>query len=292
VTLSRRQFLALPLAPFLALRFAGADPLVGSGASYHADIGLLFNLFTLTLDGLVDEQLDRIAGRYRVQVAGEGPGIANRVESAGVIRERRFTPTTTTLFFHLKGRESRTQISYDYEGGLVRYRHASQTFLLGRRRLADDVIALPASQPLDDVATATLNFAQNLLEVDEAGAYRTFVVRRARPEGEGPDEVQAGGYRAQIVPLRFAVVPEPEGGRLVARLDLTRWSSWARTGHDARITFGSDRRLEAIQASLMLGTTVRVTFRTRGDAPRAGETPGGEWGFGRSLPGANRVQSR
>lgn len=260
MTLSRRQFLALPLALLTASRLGRADEPPHASASYHADIGILFNLFNFTLDGSVDEQVDWIGGRYRVSVFGEGPGIANRIESVGVVRQRRFIPVVTSLYFNVRGRESRTHISYDYTHGLVHYRHASQTFLLGRRRASEAVLELPSGRPLDDVVTTALNYARNLLQVDEQGAYRTFLVRRARPEREGPDDAQAGGYRAEIVPLRFTVVSEQDSGRPVALLDLTRFSSWARVGSPARITFRPDRRLESIQARLMLGTTVAVRF--------------------------------
>ncbi len=257
---SRRQFLAALLAIFFTPRLGRADQPVQS-ATYHADIGILFGLFTFTLDGSVDQQVDRIAGRYRVLVAGDGAGIANRIESEGLVRDRRLTPTATSLFFRVKGRESRTRISYDYDRGLVHYRHTSQTFLLGRWRSVDDVIGIPASPPLDDLVTATLNYAEGLLEADGQGGYQTFVVRRARREREGPDEVQAGGYRAEIVPLRFTVTPDSESGRAMCFLDLTRFSSWASTSNPARITFGPARRMEAIQARLMLGTTLRITFQ-------------------------------
>ena len=260
MALSRRQFLVSLLALPLAPRLGWADRPARSG-TYHADIGILFNLLTFTLDGSVDEQVDRIAGRYRVLVAGDGPGIANRIESEGLIRERRFAPTATSLFFSVRGRESRTHVSYDYDHGVVHYRHASQTFLLGRRRVADDVIGIPVGQPLDDIVTATLNYAEGLLEVDGKGDFRTFVVRRARPKREGPDEIQAGAYRAEIVPLRFTVTQDRESGRPVCLLDLTRFSSWASPDNPARITFGPNRRLESIHASLMLGTTVRITFQ-------------------------------
>jgi len=268
--LSRRQFLVLPLVLLLGHRLVQADQPVRFAATYHADIGILFSLLTFTLDGSVEERVDRPAGRYRVLVSGEGSGVANRIESVGLIRERRFTPTTTTLFFSIRGRESRTHISYDYDHGLVRYRHTSQTFLLGRWRRAEAVIGLPAGQPVDDIVTAVLNFAQNLLEVDGEGVYRTFVVRRARPEREGLDEVQAGGYRAEIAPLRFTVVSDTESGQPVALLDLTRFSSWAHADHPARITFGANRRPETIQASLRLGTTVRVKLNEIQDPPRMG----------------------
>lgn len=261
MTLSRRQLLTLPLALLLAPRFGRAAPAVRA-AAYHADIGVLFSLFTFSLDGSVDEEVDRIAGRYRVLIAGEGDGVVNRIESAGFIRGERLAPAATTLFFSVRGRESRTQISYDYDQGLVHYRHASQTFLLGRRRVAEDVIRIPAGQPLDDVVTATVNYAKDLLEGDGQGAYRTLVVRRARPPREGPDEVQAGGYRAEIVPLRFTVTQGQGSGRAVCLLDLTRFSSWASARNPAQITFGPDGRPDSIRVSLMLGTSFRVTFQS------------------------------
>ena len=257
--LSRRQFLAAPLVLLLAPRSGRASQLAHS-AAYHAEIGIFFGLFTFTLDGTVDEEVDRIAGRYRVQAAGAGSGISNRVESVGLIRERRYTPTATTVISSVRGRESRTHIGYDHEHGLVHYRHASETFLLGRRRVAEDTIGMPVGQPLDDIVTATLNFAEGLLEPDAQGGYRAFVVRRARREGEGPDDVQTGGYRAEIVPARFTVAQEGESGRPVALLDLTPFSSWARPSQPVRITVGPSRRPESLQVSLIFGTTVRVKF--------------------------------
>lgn len=260
MSLSRRQFLvallALPLSPRLGL----ADPILRT-ATYRADIGVLFNFFTFTLDGRVEEQVDRISGRYQVLVAGEGPGIANRIESAGLIRERRLAPTTTSLFFRVGGRESRTHVSYDYGRGLAHYHHASQTFLLGRWRRGADVIEIPVGQPLDDIVTATLNYGEGLLEGDGEGAFRTFMIRRARLKREGLDEVQAEGYRAEIVPVRFTPTQDSPGGQPVCLLDLTRYSSWAIPGNPVRVTFGPSRRPESIHVSLMLGTTVRITFQ-------------------------------
>jgi len=258
VSLSRRQFFSLLLAVFLLPRLGRADQSSVS-AAYHADVGILFNLFTFSLEGSVEEQVDLTAGHYRVLVAGEGARIANRIESAGVVRNGRFFPTTTALFFMVRGRESRTQISYDYGQGLIRYRHASQTFLLRRRRIAEDVLRIPAGQPVDDIVTSVLNFAEGILEREGDKTYRTLVVRRPRREREGPDEVQTGRYGAEIVPLRFTVTGESEGGRPVCLLDLTGFSAWA-TSDPARIVFGPNRRPESIQASLMLGTSVRITF--------------------------------
>jgi hypothetical protein len=185
----------------------------------------------------------------------------NRIESVGIVRSQRFAPMATTSFFSIRGRESLTQIRYDYDQRIVHYYHTSETFFLGRRRVAEDAIGIPADQPLDDIVTATLNYAEGVVERDGQRAYRTFVVRRARPEQEGPDDVQAAGYKAEIVPFRFTVTQDGEGGRPLCLLDLTRFSSWARAGQPARVSFGPDRRPESIHAPLMLGTTVQIRFQ-------------------------------
>lgn len=262
--LSRREFLAgVPLLPAIVLGHGAArgEGQSRQGTSYQVNIGILFGLFTFGLSGSVEERIDRAAGRYHVVVAGEGPGIANRLESRGVIRSRRLVPTATRLFFNIRGRESRTAITYDHDRGLIEYDHVSHTFLLGRRREVRDLLRPLPDQQVDDVVTAALNYVEGALEADATGAFRTYVVRRARPEGEGPEEVQPAGYRAEVVPLVFRVAPDQEGARRVAQFDLTRFSSWARTGNPARIAFGADRRLESIQADLILGTTVRITFQ-------------------------------
>jgi hypothetical protein len=224
------------------------------------DVGVLFGLFAFSMVGSVDEQIEPVPGKYRVVVAGEGSGIANRLESAGLVRGGRLVPTTSDLSFSIRGRESRTVIRYHHERGLLDYTHVSHTFLLGRRREARDVLRFPVGLPVDDVVTATLNYARGALERDPGGAYRTWVVRRARPDHEGPDDVRAEGYRAEIVPLVLRVAPDPVSGHPVAQVDLTPFSSWARDDSPARIAFGPYRRPESIQARLMLGTTVRITF--------------------------------
>ena len=258
--LSRRQFMASILALVLMPRQALADRVVRLSA-YHVNIGILFNLFTFTLDGSVHEEIDRAAGRYQVRISGEGSGITSRIESVGVLRERRFAPTVTTSFFSVRGRESRTRVSYDYDRRLVHYRHTSQTFFLGRQRIGEDDLEIPPGRTLDDVVSASLNHAEGLLERDGLQGYRTFVVRRKRSEREGPDDVEPGRYRAEIVPLRFTVIRDKETDRDVSLVDLTGFSSWARASHPARVTFGPDRRPDSIEASLILGTRFAITLQ-------------------------------
>ena len=119
----------------------------------------------------------------------------------------------------------------------------------------DDLVWLGPEQRVDDVISAELNFATNTLEVDADGAVRITVVRRGRPVNEGPDDVSASGYRAELMTLRFRAAPDTATGRLTTLVDLTGFSSWARSTDPARVAFGPDRRLESVTSSLILGTT-------------------------------------
>jgi hypothetical protein len=132
------------------------------------------------------------------------------------------------------------------------------TFFLGRRRQVDDTLKLPTDRRVDDLLSAELNFAANSLEQDPDGTYRTYIVRRSRPENEGPDDVSPSGYRAELVPLRFQVKPGDATGRLNSQIDITGFSSWARSDQPARVTFSPDRNLESVQSKLILGTTFKA----------------------------------
>jgi len=222
------------------------------------DVGVLFDLLTFTLTGVLVEEIDFQAGSYRVAFSGEGSGLTNRTEATGIIRDGRFMPIETRSNGTVRGRENRVDVRYDYERGRVEYHSVTHTLLLGRRRQVDDVLPLPAGQSLDDVLSATLNFAAGKLDVDRDGSCRTAVVRRARAENEGPDDVSASGYRAEIVPLRFRVSADPATGQLSALVDLTGFSSWARANRPARVTFDSRRHLESVDSSLILGSSVKV----------------------------------
>lgn len=261
--LSRREFVtAAPLLPLVLLRAGptGTEELPRQGASYRVDARVFFGLFTFRLEGFIDERIDRAAGRYRVVAAGQGSQVSNRLESAGVIRGGRFVPTATHLFLSLRGRESRTAITYEHDRGLIDYNQLSHTFFLGRRREIHDVVHPRADQQVDDGITAALNYAGGALQRDSTGAFRTYMVWRKRPESQRPDDVRLAGYRAEIVPVVFRVVRDPIGHG-VAELDLSRLSSWARRGRPARIAFGPDRLPESIQADLMFGTHVGITFQ-------------------------------
>jgi hypothetical protein len=247
----------LGLSGIVAPSRAAADS--RSARSYAAEVGILSNLLTFTLRGTILEEVDLVARRYRVRMAGQGAGVATRTEGEGIIREGRFKPTQSTSVHTIRGRDHRTQLAYDYERGVVEYHSVSYTFLLGRRRHADDLLRLPVGQHVDDLFSAERNFAAGKLTMDSDGAYRTLVVRRARPENEGPDDVAKDGYRAELAPVRFHATPDASG-RLTALIDITGFSSWARATHPARIAFGADRHIETIESSLILGTTFTVRF--------------------------------
>lgn len=253
--LSRRRVLALPLLLLGVPKLGRAAVERGSTRTYAADIGILFNVVTFALKGKLLEEIDPGAGRYRVTLTGEGAGVSTRTEGVGIIRDGRYKPTEVVGVHTVRGRENRTALAYDYERGRVEYHSVSYTFFLGRRRQADDVITLTPGQQVDDLFSAELNFAANQLEQDPDGAYRVTVVRRARPADEGPDDASASVYRAELATLRFHAAPDSGSGRLTARMDLTGFSSWARSNKPARVTFGSDRHLESVESSLILGTT-------------------------------------
>ena len=260
MVLSRRQFLTLSLAGLLSPREVRAGAHTRATALYTVEAGVFFGWVRYRMDGLLEERIDRTAGTYRLVASGAGEGIAHRVESSGVIRDGRFWPTASRSSFLIRGRESRVAIDYDYGRLRAEYHHVSHTFFLGRRRTGDDVLTLPPELRIDDVATMYLNYLEEKMERGSGGSFLTHIIRRARSESEGVDEVQPGGYRAQIVPLNFRVENDPATGRRVALVDLTRFSSWATSKRPARILFGPERRLNSIEVHLVFGTKVQVLF--------------------------------
>src|SRR5205809_7677136 len=90
--ISRRRFLSLPLAVFLAqVRRRPAQGWAATSpprkGAYTADVGILYGLLTFRLEGVLTEATDREAGRYHVTIAGEGDGSANQIESSGLLRD-------------------------------------------------------------------------------------------------------------------------------------------------------------------------------------------------------------
>jgi len=259
--IDRRQFLTLPLALLLAPILAPVGRALAETARrrgvYQADVGLLYELFSFRLDGTIDETIDRGTGRYELKLAGQGKSIANRMETQGLLRDGRWAPLQTRSWVQVYGRESSTEVTYDYEHARIAYRARSETFLLRRLRVVDDVLPLPEGVHVDDSLSATLNYAEGLWPAQADGRRRTQVVRRKMADDEGPDDV-ATTYHAELTPFDLVVEPAERGGRTTAQVDLSRFSSWARASRPARIVFGADGRPEQITTPLILGSSIRI----------------------------------
>jgi hypothetical protein len=271
--MDRRRFLALllsALAAPLAPALAAVEP---RKTDYAADVAILYRVFSLKLKGTLDEAVDRAAGRYDVTISGEGGRIANRIEAHGVLRNGRWTPTRSSSWFQVVGRESRTNLAYDHAARTAEYHFRGETFLLRRVRVADDVVSLPTA-PVDDAVSAILNYADGRWAPEPDGSFRTQVIRRRRPASEGPDDVDKH-YRAELIPLVLKIGPDPDSGKPTALIDLSGFSSWSRPDRPARIVFGPDRRPELIAASLILGTSVEIRL---GDLTRAARAQGASAG--------------
>jgi hypothetical protein len=253
---NRRDFLTLALALLLAPARLAAEPVARQG-TFAADVGILYQTLTFHLKGDVQESIDRAAGRYDVRITGQGTGIANRIESSGALREGRWVPLRGASWFQVRGRESRTQISYDYDRRLVEYHARGETFFLRRLRVVDDVVTLPPGISVDDAISALLNYREGLWTPGPDGRLQTHVVRRRRAENEGPDDM-APSYRAEVIPLALKIEPDPQTRQPAAWLDLSRFSSWAREDRPARIVFDGDRRPALITGSMILGTSVTI----------------------------------
>jgi hypothetical protein len=254
--LTRRQLIALALGLLLAPRRAGGSAETRQG-TFSADVGILYGVLSFHLAGTIEETIDRAAGRYAVKIRGQGSDISNSVDTEGVLHEGRWTPVRTRSRSLVHGRESRLDMTYDHAKRIVEYSSRSETFFLRRVRAADDTLALPPGLHVDDVMSATLNYAEQRWPPEGDGTFRTHVVRRHRPKGEGADEVQKR-YHAELVPFVLRVAPDTSSGRPTALFDMTRFSSWALEDKPARIVFGPHRRPESITTSLMLGTSVAI----------------------------------
>lgn len=253
--MERRTFLALAFA-LLPVRVARGAAEARNG-TFEADAALLWGALSFHLTGTIEESVDRAAGHYAVAIRGRGSDITNAVDCTGILREGRWAPRETHSRFLVYGRESRSDVLYDWDRRRIEYRNRSETFFTRRLRVTDDVLAIAGGTHVDDVVSATLNYADGQWPPEPDGSLRTYVVRRHRPTGEGPDDVQRH-YRAELVPFVLRVTTDPATGRPTALFDLTRFSSWARETEPARIVFGAHRRPESITSSLMLGTSVAI----------------------------------
>src|SRR6266545_1076778 len=209
--IDRRQFLTLPLALFLAPLARAQAAVEAHRAPYGVDVSLLYGALTYRVEGTLTETIDRPSGRYDVTIAGEGDGIANRIESVGILRQGRWAPLRSRSFFSVKGRESRSDIAYDHARRSIEYHFKGETFFFRRLRVADDV---------------------------------------------------QKHYRAELIPFELKVAVDAETRKLIAQIDLTRFSSWAKQDQPALITFGPDRRPEHLSLPMILGTSVQIRLKT------------------------------
>jgi hypothetical protein len=255
--IGRRRFLQLPLALLLApLARLGAEASQRKGG-YAVDVGILYRAFTFRLTGTMEESVDRMAQRYHVVLSGQGSRIENRLESRGALRDGRWAPETSVSWVQVLGRQSRTEITYDYARERVEYRARAETFFLGRLRVVDDLVRIPQGLHVDDVVSALLNYADGQWPEQGPGLFRTHVVRRQRADNEGADDI-ATAYRAELVPFELKTSIDADTGKPVGIFDLTRFSSWAREGSPARVVFGPRRRPELITTSMAYGTVLTI----------------------------------
>ncbi|MBI2216015.1 MAG: hypothetical protein HYU51_01840 [Candidatus Rokubacteria bacterium] len=255
--LGRRQFLTLPLALLLAPWGAVAAETVTRRGLYAVDVGILYGLLTFRLNGTIDESLDRDAGRYEVSAVGEGSGIANRVDSNGRLAGGRWAPLRTTSWFQVRGRESRSDVIYDYAHRTIEYHFRGETFFLRRVRIVDDRLPIPDGVHVDDVLSAFFNLVGGDWTPRADGVHQTWVVRRRKRDAEGPDDVDPQP-RAELAPLELKLETDATIGKRVASFDMTRFSSWARQDRPARIVFRDDGRPETITSSMILGSSVTI----------------------------------
>jgi hypothetical protein len=255
---NRRHFLTLSLALLFGPRAGAWAEVRPWKASYTADVGVLHDLLTFRLVGTVDENVDRVTGRYDVTIAGQGARIANRMQCRGRLVGGRWAPVHMRASVQVAGRESQSEVAYDWERRTIVYHSRGETFFLRRLRVVDDTVAIPPGQHVDDVVSAMLNHADGQWPAGPDGRLHTLVVRRRRAEKEGPDDVESS-YRAELVPFVLSLATDASGVA-TAQIDMTRFSSWARADRPARVVFGPDRRPSHIASSLILGTSIAIRF--------------------------------
>jgi hypothetical protein len=260
--MNRRAFLGLVLsASVLGVgRPLAATSNVRRRGAYEAEIRVLWGSLRFGLKGLVEEDIDHASGRYDVRLTGEGDGVANDAHTVGRLLGGRWVPEQATSSFLVRGRESRLMLTYDWDARRVDYDFTGETFFLRRLRVVRDQVAVPRHVWVDDALSALLNYAEGRWQPDPDGMYRTHIVRRRKRDGEKPDDIDRDA-RAELVPLVVKPEPRPGAGESAVRFDMSRFSSWARPEEPARVVFDSHRRPQSITSSLMLGTSIQVTFQ-------------------------------
>jgi hypothetical protein len=263
--LDRRRFLRLScglvLLPFTLPGRPARAAARSRKVPYTVDVRFVHGALQFHLVGTLNEDVDPAAGRYHVTVVGEGAGISHRIQSTGALIQGRWAPHEANSRFSVLGRESRTEIVYDWTRRRVDYHFRGETFFLRRLRMADDVLAIPASMHVDDLISAALNYADARWPAQADGSLRTHVVRRKKPDDEGPDDVLQS-YGADLSPLVLQVEAGEGSGKRSALIDFTRFSAWARRDQPVEVTFGNEGHLEAVRVPMILGSSVAVAFGT------------------------------
>jgi hypothetical protein len=259
-SLTRRRFLTLPLALLLAPGSRAFGEGDGRRTTYAADASLLYGALRYRVAGNIDERVDRATGRYEVRMEGQGTSFSNGAEASGVMRAGRWAPLQGRSWVKVAGREGRAEVAYDYDRQVVQYRSRSETFFLGRVRVIDDLLPLPAGVHIDDTMSALLNHADGLWRPTPAGTLETHVVRRRREPREGVEET-GGIQHAEIVPVTLKLEADQSGVTRTASFDLTHFSTWALPDRPAQVVFGPDRRPQQVSSRLMFGTSLTIRFQ-------------------------------
>src|SRR5262249_54900618 len=87
-----RTFLGALLASVFASTRPAAAAIEVRKAVYAVRTTLLYGLLRFEVNGLIDETIDRQAGRYEVRVAGAGAEMTSEIESSGVLLDGRLAP--------------------------------------------------------------------------------------------------------------------------------------------------------------------------------------------------------
>lgn len=178
--LGRRQFLAFawpaPFVPFVVGRRPRSVEAATESGGYVVDVDLLYGVFGFHLDGALTQMVDPATGAPIVCPA------------------------------NIKGRESRSDIFYDWGRGTVTYDFRGETFFLRRVRIAHDVLSISESMRVDDAVSAMLNYREG----------------RWPPQPDGS----------------FRVAVDPRSGERTEHFDLGRFSSWAKPDHRPRSPWG------------------------------------------------------
>ena len=75
--------------------------------AFTARAALLYGTFRFEESGVIEETVDRVAGRYDVRITGRGHEMTTEIEATGALRDGRWAPLRFADRFVVYGRESR-----------------------------------------------------------------------------------------------------------------------------------------------------------------------------------------